>query len=167
MARALTQKQRLEKQAAAIDSLALGLQEAEVCEQIEVSLRTFQRWREKDPEFDQACDRAIAIAGGAPALADPTQHLVASQETARLRRLQADKLELELKRARGLVLDRIDVESLLQEVVSRVDRMDGEANWVRLQRIYDVPYDESKDYWVPEIKAIVDYINQWLEDHGA
>ena len=166
MAKALTKKQRLEAQATAIDALALGRQAAEVCEQLGITLRTFQRWRE-DPEFDQACERAIAAAEGVQGIADPTQPLVVSQETARLRRLQADKLELEIKRTRGLLLDRIDVEGLLQEVVSRVDRMDGEANWVRLQRLYDVPYDESKDYWVPEIKAVVDSINQWLEDRIA
>ena len=136
---------------------------------------TVKRWRDADPEFASqeiallrnpapAADPVSPEDASAPSFADTSD---ATRATTRLRNLQADKLELDLKRMRGLVLDRLDVEAVLQEVLNRVDRMDGEANWLRLQRLYDVPYDESRDYWVGEIAALTDYLNRWLEDRGA
>ena len=132
------------------------------------------RWRNADPEF---ASQEIALLRDPEPVADPvsadapvpsfSETSDATRATTRLRNLQADKLELELKRTRGLVLDRLDVEAVLQEVLNRVDRMDGEANWLRLQHLYEVPYDESRDYWVGEIAALTDYLNRWLEDRGA
>ena len=150
-----------------IGALATGLTLPAALEQTGAGRRNYNRWRNADPRFAADCDLAIHTAGSVQGLVNPQMDLSATQETARLRRLQADKLELELKRARGLVLDRLDVEEVLQEALNRVDRMDGEANWIRLQRLYDVPYDESRDYWVGEIGELTDFLNRWLEDRGA
>ena len=138
------------------------------------SRSSVKRWRDSDPEF---ASQEIALLRNPAPVADPvsedasapsfSENSDATRATTRLRNLQADKLELDLKRMRGLVLGRLDVEEVLQQVLNRVDLMDGEANWLRLQRLYDVPYDESRDYWVPEIGALTNYLNGWLEDRGA
>ena len=163
----ITDAERAALKASLLELLATGVPLSDALEQTGVSRRNYNRWKLADAQFAADCDLAIATAGAAPGLVNPQLDLNAAEQTTRLRRLQADKLELELKRTRGLVLDRLDVEEILQEVLNRLDKMDGEANWIRLQRLYDVPYDESRDYWVGEIAELTDFLNRWLEDRSA
>ena len=164
----ITDAERAALKASLLELLATGVPLSDALEQTGVSRRNYNRWKDLPmPSSPPKCDLAIAAAGAAPGLVNPQLDLNAAEQTTRLRRLQADKLELELKRTRGLVLDRLDVEEILQEVLNRLDKMDGEANWIRLQRLYDVPYDESRDYWVGEIAELTDFLNRWLEDRSA
>ena len=174
----MTTPDRNSRKQAVLANLRRGLTEAQARDEAGVPRRTCNNWLRDDPEFaaavaqaknlapvPAATSRAVAAApepGPAPDGATDVL-LVPSQESAKVNKLRAEKLGLELNRIKGQVLSRFEVEELLQEVLNRIDKMDGEVTWLRLENLYGVPYDESRDYWVGEITELTRFLNGWLE----
>ena len=72
---------------------------------------------------------------------------------------------MDLQRDRKALVWRADVDEVIQGVLNRFDVSCGEAFWVRQERMYGVPYHESRDYFITEAQALEDYLNRWRENN--
>ena len=143
-----------------------------------VARSTVKRWRDRDPRFakQEAALLRTPPPEDAPAPTDRpapnfspnfSANAEATRATTRLRHLQADKIERDLRLDDGYLIWRHDAEEVLQNLFDRLDLMVGEAHWVRMEQFYDVPFSESRDYFCAEIQALLKYANGWLESRNS